>query len=35
MAGLKGQIGLVFDPFTRQLVLSNPETGVTMRLASD
>ena len=35
MAGLKGEIGLVFDPFARQLVLSNPETGVTMRLASE
>ncbi len=35
MAGLKGEIGLVFDPFARQLVLSNPDTGVTMRLASE
>ncbi|MEM9106336.1 MAG: META domain-containing protein [Pseudomonadota bacterium] len=34
MAGLQGQIKLLFDPFARQLVLSNPETGVTMRLVS-
>lgn len=34
LAGLKGQIDLVFDPFARQLVLSNAKTGVTMRLVS-
>ena len=34
LAGLQGQVGLAFDPFSRQLVLSNPQSGLTMRLAS-
>ena len=35
LAGLQGQIDLAFDPFSRQLVLSNLQAGVTVRLVSE
>ncbi|WP_169054082.1 META domain-containing protein [Nitratireductor sp. XY-223] len=33
LAGLQGRIDQVFSPFSRELVLSNPDAGVTLRLS--